>query len=125
LKQPASLPDNGQLLRLMAIAHTAVGAVFFRRELRSIGRDGIAGGVPYRGPKATAFWFLVPSATLWQGGRLMSRAEEAGDAEALRDASRIGLVSATIAIVCMPVSGFWGWLAISVRGLWQARRMRE
>lgn len=120
-----SLPGNGLLLRLLALAHVAVGAVLYRRELRSIARDGIAGGVPYRGPKATAFWFLVPSAAIWQAGSLMSRAEESGDAAAVRNASGIGLVSAAIAIVCMPVSGFWGWLALSARGLWQARRMSK
>jgi hypothetical protein len=123
VKQSSSLPGNGRLLSLLALVHAMVGAIFYRRELRAIARDGIVGEVPYRGPKATAFWFLVPSATIWQTGSLMSRAEESGDAEALRNAGLIGLVSAAIAIVCMPVSGFWGWLAISARGLLQAREM--
>jgi uncharacterized protein DUF6463 len=125
LKARSSLPGNGLLLRLLALAHLVVGAGFYRRELRSIGRDGIVAGVPYRGPKATAFWFLVPSAAIWQAGSLMSRAEDADDARALRNASGIGAVSAGIAIVCLPVSGFWVWLAISARGLRQAREMRS
>lgn len=123
MRRQASLPGNGLLLRLLALAHVAVGAVLYRKDLRSIARDGIAGGVPFHGPKATAFWFLVPSAAVWQAGSLLSRAEESGDAEAVRNASGIGLVSAAAAIVCMPLSGFWGWLAISARGLWQARKM--
>jgi hypothetical protein len=123
VKWPFGPPGNGFLLRLMAVGHAAVGAVVYRGELRTILRDGVLAAVPYRGPKATAFWFLVPSVPIWQAGSLMSRAEDAGDAKALRDASRIGLAGAAVAIVCMPFSGFWGWLAISARGLWQARRM--
>jgi hypothetical protein len=117
-----SIPSNGRLLQLVALAHTAVGIVFYRRELRSIARDGIVGGVPYRGPKATAFWFLVPSPLIWLDGMLVRRAEAAGDLSTLRSANGIGLVSAAIAVICMPISGFWGWLAISVRGLWQAQQ---
>ena len=117
------LPGNGRLLQVVAIAHAIVGAVFYRGELGSIGRDGVAGAVPYRGPKATAFWFLVPSPLLWIMARLLNRAEEQGDAEAVRDASRLGLASSLLAVVCMPVSGFWAWLAISLRGLRDARRM--
>lgn len=116
-------PSNGRLLQLLALAHTVVGAAFYRDELREIGRGGVAGAVPFRGPKATAFWFLVPSPLLWILARLLHRAEQAGDAEALRDASRVGLASAIVAIICLPVSGFWGWLAISLRGLRDARRM--
>jgi hypothetical protein len=79
--------------------------------------------VPYRGAKATAFWFFVPAPLLWILGRLLSRAEEAGDEEALRSASRLGLVSGLVAGLCMPISGFWAWVAISLRGLRDARRM--
>lgn len=107
----------------MALAHTAVGAVLFRDELQAIGRDGVAGAVPYRGPQATAFWFLVPSPLLWILGRLLSAAEQAGDQEALRSASRLGLASALLAALCLPISGFWAWVAISLRGLRDARRM--
>jgi Family of unknown function (DUF6463) len=117
------LPGNGHLLQLVALAHTAVGAVFYRDELRAIGRDGVAGAVPNRGPKATAFWFLVPSPLLWILGRLLHRAEDAGDVEAVRSASQIGLASALIAVICLPISGFWAWVAISLRGLRDARRM--
>jgi hypothetical protein len=119
------LPDDGRLLQVVAVAHTLVGAVFYRQELRQIGRDGIVAAVPYRGPKATAFWFLVPSSLLWIVAGLVRRAEETGDAEALRAAHRFGLSSAIVAVVCMPISGFWAWVAISLRGLVQARRIER
>jgi hypothetical protein len=118
------LPNSGRLLQLVAFVHAAVGFAFYHAELRSIARDGVVAAVPYRGPKSTAFWFLVPSPPLWIAGRLLSTAEEAGDADALRTASGVGLVSALVAIVCMPVSGFWAWLVISLRGLRKARGMR-
>jgi hypothetical protein len=118
------VPGSGRLLQLLALAHTAVGAVFYRAELRSIVREGVVAAVPNRGPKATAFWFLVPSPLVWIAGSLLSSAEAAGDEEALRTASRLGTISALVCIACMPVSGFWGWLIISLRGLRQARRMR-
>jgi hypothetical protein len=116
-------PGNGQLLQWLALAHTLVGVVFYRKELRAILRDGVVAAVPNRGPKATAFWFLIPSPPLWLAGRLLNGAEEADDMEALRTASRLGLACSLVCIACMPVSGFWGWLLISVRGLRQARRM--
>jgi uncharacterized protein DUF6463 len=117
------LPGNGRLLQLVALAHAAVGSAFYREELRTIAGDGIAGAIPYRGPKATAFWFFLPSPLLWVLGGLMKRAEEAGDGQALREASRVSLASAIVAVICLPVSGFWAWLAISLRGLRDARRI--
>jgi hypothetical protein len=66
----------------------------------------------------------VPSPLLWILGRLLNGAEQAGDHEALRNASRLGLASAVLAALCLPVSGFWGWVAISLRGLRDARRMQ-
>ncbi len=122
---PSRLPHNGRLLQLVALTHTLVGAAFYRDELRAIGRDGIAGAVPNRGPKATAFWFLVPSPLLWILGHLLNKAEAAGDAETLRSASRLGLASALVAVLCLPVSGFWAWVAISLRGLHDARQMQR
>ncbi|HEY6780826.1 MAG TPA: DUF6463 family protein, partial [Thermoleophilaceae bacterium] len=116
------LPGSGRLLQGLAIAHTAVGLAYYRTELRSIVRDGVVAAVPNRGPKSTAFWFLVPSPLVWIAGRLLTSAEAAGDAESLRAASRAGVVSATVCVACMPISGFWGWLLISLRGLRQARR---
>jgi hypothetical protein len=113
--------DDGRLLRVLAVAHAAVGLAFFRAEIRSIAGDGVLAAVPHRGPRATAFWFLVPSPLVWVIGRLVSRAEEAGDWEAVRRAHGASLASASLAAACMPVSGFWGWLAISARGLWRAR----
>jgi uncharacterized protein DUF6463 len=114
--------EEGALLRALAIAHALVGLAFYRRELTALYRDGLIGGVPNRGDKATAFWFLLPSPLVWVIGRLVSDAGAAGDDDALRRAHGVSLISATVAILCMPVSGFWAWLAISVRGLKRARR---
>jgi hypothetical protein len=116
------IPHSGRLLQWLALAHTAVGVGLYRRELRLIGRDGVLAAVPNRGAKATAFWFLVPSPLVWIAGQLVSAAEEAGDQKALRKAHRVGAVSAAAAIVCMPFSGFWGWLIISLRGLQRVQR---
>jgi hypothetical protein len=113
--------DDGLLLRALAIAHALVGLVFFREEIGSIRGAGIVAAVPHRGPRATAFWFLVPSPLVWVVGRLLSRAEAAGDWDAVRRAHRVSLASAALAVACMPLSGFWGWLVISARGLWRAR----
>jgi Family of unknown function (DUF6463) len=110
MKRLAARSGDGVLLRRLAVAHTLVGFAFYRGELRSIGRDGVLAGVPYRGPKATAFWFLIPSPLVWIIGRLVSDAEETEDWSAVRTAHRVSLVSAAAAIFCMPVSGFWGWL---------------
>jgi hypothetical protein len=117
------LPGNGRLLQLVALGHAVVGSAVYRDELRTIAGDGIVGAIPYRGPKATAFWFFLPSPLLWVLGGLMRRAEEAGDGQALREASRVSLASAIVAVICLPVSGFWAWLAISLRGLRDARRI--
>ena len=114
-------PGAGRLLQGLALAHTVVGAAFYRNELRSIARDGVVAAVPNRGGKATAFWFLIPSPLVWIAGRLLDAAEEVGDVSAQRTAHRVGAVSAFAAIVCMPVSGFWGWLIISLRGLRKLR----
>lgn len=120
-----ALPGEGALLRGLAVLHALVGIIIYRRELGSIGRDGVVAGVPYRGPKPTAFWFLVASPLVWVIGRLVTDAETAGDGAAVRRAHRLSLASAAVAIVLMPISGFWGWLAISARGLWRARRPRH
>jgi hypothetical protein len=121
--QERELPGTGRLLRWLSLAHAVVGAAFYRRELAAIARDGVVAAVPYRGPKATAFWFLIPSPLLWMAARLIGEAEESGDADALRTVHRVGLASALVCVVCMPVSGFWGWLVLSLRGLREARRM--
>jgi hypothetical protein len=117
------VPEAGRLLQGLAFAHAAVGAAFYRSELRSIARDGVVAAVPNRGGKATAFWFLIPSPLVWIAGRLLSAAEEAGDVSAQRTAHHVGAASALAAIACMPVSGFWGWLIISLRGLRKLRGM--
>jgi Family of unknown function (DUF6463) len=115
------LPGEGTLLRELAVLHAFVGIVLYRRELGSISRDGVVAGVPYRGPKSTVFWFLVASPLVWVIGRLVTDAETIGDWTAVRRAHQLSLASAAVAIVLMPISGFWGWLVISARGLWRAR----
>jgi hypothetical protein len=115
-------PGDGRLLETIGLLHAAVGAAYYRADLRAIGRDGVLAAVPYRGEKATAFWFLVPSPLTWIAGRLLTSAERAGDVEAQRTAHRVGAVSALAAVTLMPISGFWGWLAISLRGLRRLRR---
>ncbi len=115
---------DGDLLRLLALVHTIVGFGFYRVELRALRKSRIFASVPYRGPRATAFWFLVPSPLMWIIGSLVRDAEHAGREDAVRAAHRVGLMSAVLAIVCMPVSGFWGWLAISMRGLGRSRERR-
>ncbi len=118
-----SHPSNGRLLQALAVGHAVVGAVIYRRELTEIRRAGILASVPYKGPRATVFWFLFPSPLLWTLGRGLHEAEQAGDAEALRRTSGANALSAILALICLPVSGFWVWLAISLRGLRDARRM--
>jgi Family of unknown function (DUF6463) len=115
-------PSSGRLYQAVALGHAAVGAAIYRRELAAIGRDGILAGVPYKGSKATAFWFLIPSPLLWMTGRLLERAERAGDVASLRSACRLGVAIGLLGVLCMPFSGFWGLLAISLRGLREARR---
>lgn len=117
MSQPRRTIGDGALLRLLALAHAIVGVGIYRAELRSIVRSRVFASIPYRGPKATVFWFLVPSPLVWIIGGLISHAEQAGDWNAVRAAHRISLGSAAVAIACMPLSGFWGWLAISARGL--------
>lgn len=123
-RRRAERASNGALLRLLALGHAGVAATVYGEELRAIGREGVVGAVPYRGAKATAFWFLAPAPVLWIVGDLLSRAERAGDQRALRRTSLLGLACALLAGVCVPVSGFWMWAAISLRGLRDARRMR-
>jgi hypothetical protein len=122
MRRHRSLPGTGRLLQLLAIGHALVGAAVYRDEWRQIGRDGVLGAVPYRGPKATAFWFLAPSPLLWMVAGLLRRAERAGDAEAVQATSRMSALSALVAVALVPFSGFWVWLAISLRGLRDARR---
>ena len=118
-------PGSGALLEKLALGHAAFGVAIYRHELRAIGRDGIVGAVPYRGHNATAFWFVAASGPLWMSGRLLRRVEAAGDQRLTRTVHRVGLAAATTGVACMPVSGFWGWLAISLRGLRQASRPRR
>jgi hypothetical protein len=123
MRQLDALPGEGTLLRGLAVLHALVGAAVYRRELSSIGRDGVVAGVPYRGSKPTVFWFLIASPLVWVIGRLVTDAEAVGDWAAVRRAHRLSLTSAALAIVLMPISGFWGWLVISARGLCRARAM--
>lgn len=118
------VPGTGRALQLLALGHTAVGAIVYRSELAEIGRRRLLGSVGFRGDRSNAFWFLAISPVLWMAGRLLHRAEAAGDAEALRAASRTGLAVGTVGALAMPVSGFWSLIAIALRGLRVAARLR-
>ncbi len=117
------LPGSGRLLQLTSIGHAAVGVALYREELRAIARERVVGAVPYKGSKATAFWFVMSAPSWWLVGHLVGAAEEAGDENALRVASRVALAIASVGVMCTPVSGFWGLLLISLRGRRQARRV--
>jgi hypothetical protein len=112
---------EGRLLRWLAVVHTAVGASIYHRELGPPRRAGIRARLRFRGDRTTAFWFFVPSPLVWVIGGLVSDAEARGDHRALARAHRVSLASAAVAVAYLPVSGFWGWLAISARGLRRAR----
>jgi hypothetical protein len=84
---------------------------------------GVIAAVPYRGPKAAVFWFLIASPLIWAIGQLITDTEASHDWAAARRAHRLGLASAAGATVLVPISGFWGWLAISARGVRRARAM--
>ena len=117
------LTGTGPLLQLLAVGHAVVGITYYRAELRSIAAEGVVAAVPYRGPRSTAFWFLMPSPPLWMAGRLVSAAERGHDAQALRTVHMVGLGTALAGVACMPVSGFWALLLISLRGLRETRQM--
>jgi Family of unknown function (DUF6463) len=123
VRRRLSRAGNGGLLGALALAHAVVGALFYRRELARIGRGGLLGAGSFRGPDAPAFWFFVNSPLLLIIARLTRRAERSGDAAALREASSLSLAAALLGVICLPVSGFWGWLAISLRGLRDAHRL--
>jgi hypothetical protein len=114
------LPDDGRLLQLVAVAHTLVGCRVYRSELREIAARRLVAAAGYRGDRATAFWFLVPGPLLWIVGDLLHRAEREADVAARRRANAIGLGAASVATMALPRSGFWAWIAISVRGLLRA-----
>jgi hypothetical protein len=116
--------STGRILKLIAFGHTAVGAALYGDELRSIARDRGVGAVPYRGPKATAFWFLTPAPFLWTVGHLVGAVERAHDEKALRTSARVGFATAAIGVACMPISGWWLQLLVSLRDLREARELR-
>jgi len=115
-RRPAEI-ETGALLRAIALAHAAVGAIVYRPELCDIAEDGVLGAVPYRGARATAFWFLVPSPLLWVLGGLLTRAERAGEVRYVRSANRLGALTALAGAMLLPLSGFWGLLVICLRGM--------
>jgi hypothetical protein len=114
--------DDGGLLQLLAAAHAAVGICLYRDELRSIARDGVVAAVPFRGSKATAFWFLMSAPTWWLAGHLLAACEQAQDEHARRVARRVALATAAVGVTCTPVSGFWGLLLVSLRAYRQTQR---
>ncbi len=116
---------TGMLIQLAAIGHAAVGARLYREELRAIVNEGCLGAVPYRGSRATAFWFLMSAPAWWLIGRLVSAAEDGQEETVLRVARSTSLATATVGVICVPVSGFWALLLISLRSISRAPRIRS
>lgn len=76
---------------MLNVCHAAIGVVVYRRELREIAADGIAGSVPSRGGRAGAMWFIGSALPGWLVGYLVDVAAEAGDRDAVRLAGALGL----------------------------------
>ena len=107
----------GWWLQFLGAAHAAVGVVLYRQPLAEIAREGVVASVSDRGDRATAFWFMAAAPTLWLGGRLLRSAESNGDLAAQRAAGRVLAVTGAVGSAVMPVSGFWGVVAVGVASL--------
>lgn len=108
----------GRLLQVVALGHGAIGAWLYRdvvagaaRDVRTRGPRALAGAVPDRGDRATAFWFLVASPLLWTLGRSLGP----GD----RLAGGVLAATGVAGSVLMPAGG---WPAVALIGIWNARR---
>ena len=104
---------------MLGVAHAGVGATLYRAALADIARSKVVSSVPDRGDRATAFWFMAASPTLWLSGRLLRSAESAGDLDAQRAAGRVLTAVGVIGSAAMPLSGLWGVAAV---GLFALRR---
>ncbi len=96
--------------------------VLYRRPLAEIARDGLVTSVPDVGDRATAFWFMGVAPTLWLGGRLLRSAESHGDAAAQRTVGGVLAVTGVVGAAAMPLSGFWGVLAVGISSLRRSTR---
>lgn len=106
----------GPWLRVVGLAHGAIGLWTYRdvlagitREVRRRGPAAFVGAVPDRGDRATAFWFLVAAPALWSVGRTL----EPGD----RAAGGVLAATGVVGTVLMPIGGF---TAVAALGAWAA-----
>ena len=105
----------GRWLRVLGLGHTALGAWIYRdvlaetaHEVRSRGPAALVGAVPFRGDRATAFWFLLAGPALWTVGRT------------LRPGDRVaaGALAATGVAGSVLLPG--GFPAVAALGAWAA-----
>ena len=109
---------------MLGVAHAGIGATLYREALVDIARSRVVGSVPDRGDRATAFWFMAASPTLWLSGRLLRSAESAGDLDAQRAAGSVLTAAGVIGSAAMPPSGFWGVAAAGLLALRRGSRPR-
>lgn len=114
----------GWWLQLLGVAHAGIGATLYREALVDIARSKLVSSVPDWGDKATAFWFMAASPTLWLSGRLLRSAESAGDFNAQRAAGSVLTAAGVIGSAAMPRSGFWGVAAVGLFALRRSSRPR-
>ena len=113
----------GAPLRRLSIAHALLGCLIYRRELHDIASRGFVGAVPYRSRRAAALWFVGSALPGWLVGRLVDATAEAGDAQALRLAGRMGLAAAAGGALLMPASTLWIQAVICTRIVRASRRI--
>ncbi len=114
----------GWWLQWLGVAHAGIGATLYREALVDIARSKLISSVPDWGDKATAFWFMAASPTLWLSGRLLRSAESAGDLNAQRAAGSVLTAAGVIGSAAMPRSGFWGVAAVGLFALRRSSRPR-
>ena len=119
----------GYALMLLGCGHAVWGLVAYHEPLRELVRagvvrsvgDGIFDADHDRGPRATAFWFLLIAPLLVINGYLAEAALRAGDARAAGVGGRTTLGLGVVGTAVMPRSGFPAALPV---GYWLLRRGR-
>ncbi len=106
---------------MLNVCHAAIGVVVYRRELRGIAADGIAGSVPSRGERAAAMWFIGSAAPGWLVGHLVDVAADAGDEKAVRLAGALGLAGGVGRAILTPNAAALLQIAVCARLLNNSR----
>jgi hypothetical protein len=112
---PTRTGSPGRWLRLLNVSHAAIGVVVYRRELRAIAADGIAGSVPSRGERAAALWFIGSAVPGWLVGHLVDVAAQAGDQRAVRLAGALGLAGGVCRAILTPNAAALLQIAVCAR----------